>query len=156
MILTLTHLFPPFFLQILDMEETILKTLNYQITIPTSYKFLVRYLNAAHPSKQLCLLSSYVLEESLLSYDLTTKYPPSQLASAAILIGRKVIGRNAWSPTLLKYAKYREEDIKPVARAMLAERTRVENMKLVAVQKKYGRSNMLRVASIKLPTDAEL
>ncbi|KAL3771456.1 hypothetical protein ACHAW5_000111 [Stephanodiscus triporus] len=49
------------------------------------------------------------------------KYKPSQLAAAAVLIGRKAIGRNIWSPTLLKYSDYREEDVIPVARDVIAK-----------------------------------
>ena len=135
------------------MEENILKTLNYQLSIPNPYKFLVRYLNAAHADKKIVLLSSFVLEESLLSYDIITTYKPSELASAAVLVARKVSGRNAWSPTLVKYTEYREENIKPLASKFLAERARIKEMKLVASKKKYSRSNMSKVASIDLPTE---
>ncbi|KAL7523847.1 hypothetical protein ACHAXR_001363, partial [Thalassiosira sp. AJA248-18] len=105
--------------EIFGYEEKMLKTLNYQISIPTMYKFLIRYLNAGHADKKLVYLSSYILEESLLSYDMI-KYKPSQLAAAAVLIGRHSVGRNNWSPTLLKYSDYREEDVIGVARDMLA------------------------------------
>jgi len=139
--------------QILDMEENILKTLNYQLSIPNPYKFLVRYLNAAHADKKIVLLSSFVLEESLLLYELITSYKPSELASSAVLIARKVSGRNPWSPTLVKYTGYREENIKPLASQFLAERGRIKEMKLMASKKKYSRSNMSKVASIDLPTE---
>lgn len=90
------------------------------------------------------LLSSYILEESLLSYDLTTKYKPSQLVAAAILIGRKAIGRNLWSPTLLKYSDYCEEDVIPVARAMLTRKIAL-CPQLRAIEKKYSRSRFLDI-----------
>ena len=51
----------------------------------------------------------------MLSYGMLTRFKPSQLAAAAVLIGRKALGRNAWSPTLLKYSDYRREDVTPVA-----------------------------------------
>ena len=135
------------------MEENILKTLNYHLSIPNPYKFLVRYLNAAHADKKIVLLSSFVLEESLLSYDIITSYKPSELAAAAVFIARKVSGRNPWSPTLLKYTEYREEDIKLLSSKFLVERARIKEMKLVASKKKYSRSNMSKVASIELPTE---
>ena len=110
-------------------------------------------MNAAHADKKIVLLSSFVLEESLLSYELITTCKPSQLAAAAVLIARNVSGRNAWSPTLVKYTEYREENIKPLASQFLAERGRIKEMKLVASKKKYSRSNMSKVASIDLPTE---
>ena len=72
------------------MEEKILKALNYQISIPTIYKFFIRYLNAGHTNKKLIFLSSYMLEKSLLGYGMI-KYKPSQLATAAVLVGRHAV-----------------------------------------------------------------
>src|SRR5210317_1130924 len=101
------------------MEDIILKNLEYQITIPSAHAFLVRYLKAAHADKKMVQVSCYILDGTLQSYHML-QYLPSQLAAASILIARKVVGRNLWSPTLLKYTKYREEDIKSIARAVLA------------------------------------
>ena len=133
------------------MEETILKALNYQISLPTAYKFFVRFLNAGHADKKLVYLSSFILEQSLLSYDLVTTYKPSELAAAAVLLGRSAIDRNSWSPTLLKYTQYREEDVKPVARAMLAANN-AQYPGLHALKSKYSRSSKNRAASIGLPS----
>lgn len=141
--------------EIVETEETILKTLNYQISIPTIYNFLVRYLNAAHADIKLCYLSSYIAEGSLHSYGMMKKYKPSLLAAAAILIGRKAIGRNVWSPTLLKYSNYREEDVIPVARDLIAKMTKEmsSHTKLVSLRKKYGSSRLHKVVSISLPSE---
>lgn len=138
------------------MEEKMLRTLNYQISLPTIYKFLVRYLNAANPSKMLCYMSSYIAEVSLLSYDMIKEeYKPSQLAAAAVLVGRKSIGRNRWSSTLVEFSGYREEDILPIARRMLAVMSTELNSSadLVALKHKYGRRSMSSVANITLPED---
>ncbi|KAL9179791.1 hypothetical protein ACHAXT_007761 [Thalassiosira profunda] len=137
--------------EIIDMEETILKALNYQISLPTAYKFFVRFLNAGHADKKLVYLSSFILEQSLLSYDLVSTYKPSELAAAAVLLGRSAIDRNSWSPTLLKYTQYREEDVKPVARAMLAANN-AQYPGLHALKSKYSRSSKHRAASIELPS----
>ena len=133
------------------MEEKILKALNYQISIPTIYKFFVRYLNAGHANKKLIFLSSYILEESLLSYDMI-KYKPSQLAAAAVLIARNDVGRNNWSPNLLKYSLYRKEDVIPVARDMIAVKNDLP-LGLVSLKNKYSRSSKFKAANITLPSE---
>lgn len=137
-------------LQILNMEETILKSLQYQVTIPSAHAFLVRYLKAAHADRKIVQLSCFILDGTLQRYDLL-KYLPSELACAAVLIARTMVGRNAWSPTLLQYAKYREEDILPVARDVVAEHSASSSMELVAVTKKYSSSRYGSVADIPLP-----
>lgn len=136
---------------IIEMEETILKTLEYQITIPSAHAFLVRYLKAAHADKKIVQLSCYILDGTLQSYELL-HYLPSQLAAAAVFIARRSVGRNSWSPTLLKYAEYCEEEVIPVARAILAEKKNT-SPELRAVNKKYTSSRYGGVASTVLTCD---
>lgn len=133
------------------MEEVILKTLEYQITIPSAHAFLVRYLKAAHADKKIVQLSCYILDGTLQSYNLL-HYLPSQLAAAAVFVARRTVGRNSWSPTLLKYAVYCEEDIIPVARAVLAEKSSTST-ELRAVNRKYASSRYGAVANTVLHCD---
>lgn len=137
--------------QILEMEENVLKTLEYQITIPSAHAFLVRYLKAAHADRRIVQLSCYILDGTLQSYNLL-HYLPSQLAAAAVLIARRVVGRNAWSPTLLRYANYCEEEVVPVARAVLAEK-KSASTELRAVNKKYSSSRYGGVANMSIECD---
>jgi len=137
--------------EILEMEETVLKALKYQITIPSAHAFLVRYLKAAHADKKMVQISCYILDGTLQSYGLL-KFLPSELAAASVLLARRVVGRNSWSPTLLRYAKYREEDVCPVARAILAEKNSTPQ-ELKAVIKKYTSSRYGGVANINMSID---
>ena len=123
------------FFQITNMEEKILKTLEYQITIPTSHTFLVRILKAGNADKKISQLSCFILDGTLQSYYLL-RYLPSRLAAAAVYIARRAVGRNGWNSTLLKYAFYCEEDITPVASAILAEKNK-SCPELKAITKKY-------------------
>jgi len=137
--------------EILETETVVLRSLQYQITIPSAHAFLVRYLKAAHADKQIVQLSCFILDGTLQSYNMLN-YLPSQLAAAAVLIARRTVGRNAWSPTLLKYAQYREEDVLPVARAVIAEKTS-SSAELKAVNKKYTSSRYGGVAAISICSD---
>jgi hypothetical protein len=139
------------FFQIIEMEEKILKTLEYNITIPSAHAFLVRFLKAAHADKCIMQLSCFILDGTLQSYNLL-HYLPSQLAAAAVFIARRTVGRNSWSPTLLKYTNYREEDIMPIARAVMDEKANAKQV-LRAVNKKYTSSRYGGVASLTLSND---
>ena len=147
--------------QILSMEEDILKTLDYRVTIPSAHAFLLRYLKAAdiNPSKvptgslakKVIQISCFLLDSSLSSYYLLS-FLPSQLAAAAIFVARKTVGKNAWSRTLQHYTQYREEEVLPVARAIVAVKTYCSSG-LRAVNKKYSSSRYGGVAKIELCTD---
>lgn len=137
--------------EIIDMEENILKTLEYNITIPSAHAFLVRFLKAAHADKRIVQLSCFILDGTLQSYNLL-HYLPSQLAAAAVFIARRTVGRNSWSPTLLKYARYREEEVLPVARAVMTAKANT-SQELRAVSKKYTSSRYGGVANMPLSND---
>eukprot|EP00571_Detonula_confervacea_P008105 CAMPEP_0172319384 /NCGR_PEP_ID=MMETSP1058-20130122/37487_1 /TAXON_ID=83371 /ORGANISM="Detonula confervacea, Strain CCMP 353" /LENGTH=220 /DNA_ID=CAMNT_0013034409 /DNA_START=1 /DNA_END=663 /DNA_ORIENTATION=- len=134
--------------EILEYEDLILKKLEHRITIPSAHAFLVRCLKAGHADAKIVRLSCFILDGTLLSYNML-HYLPSQLAAAAVLIARKTVGRRAWSPTLTEYAKYCEEDILPVARAVLEEKSSMST-ELRAVQTKYTSSRYGGVATIEL------
>jgi hypothetical protein len=139
------------------MEEDIMKTLEYQINVPTAHDFLVCFLRVAHADKRTKQLSSYILDGTLLSYSLN-QYLPSQLAAAAVFIAGRTIGRKSWSPTLLRYTNYCDEEIAPVARAVLEEKTRFstelfQGDRLDAVLKKYTSTRYGAVANTVLVSD---
>lgn len=96
--------------EILEMETEIANTLNYQLTVPNSYTFLCRYLKAAHADKQMVQLACYIAERSLQEYSMTA-HLPSTIAATCIMIARKILKKYPWSPTLVKYTKYDEEDL---------------------------------------------
>jgi len=133
------------------MEEKILKQLKYNITVPSAHVFLVRFLKAGHADKRIVQLSCYILDGTLQSYNLL-HYLPSQLAAAAVFIARRTVGRNGWSPTLLHYSAYCEEDIIPVAKAILAEKSHA-NPELRAVNKKYTSTRYGAVTGTHLSND---
>ncbi len=136
--------------EILEMEEAILKKLDYKITIPSAHAFLVRYLKAAKADAKIVQLSCYILDGTLLNYGLL-RYLPSQLAAAAVLIARRAVGRRNWSPTLDKYARYSEIDVLPAARAVLSEQSSIPD-ELRAVRNKYRSARYGAVANIELPS----
>jgi len=144
--------------EILDMERGILEALGYQVTVSTSFDFLVRSLTAAHADKEMVCLSRFLLEGTLPNYDLL-EYLPSQLACAAVMIARKIHGRNLWSPTLLKVTEYREEDIVPIARALLqakASETSGQGLPLKAIRRKYASPMLSKVSTVALPAPGDL
>lgn len=137
--------------KILRMEEKILKTLDYNVTVPTPYTFMVRFLKAAHADKLMSQITNFVLDGTLLSLEhLTCVWRPSELAAAAVMIARRAVGRLNWSPTLMKYTLYDEEEIVRVARAVLIAKNRLDgNRELLALQKKYSKNKYGKVSHYK-------
>ena len=110
--------------------------LDFRVTVPSAFLFLKLYLWAAHADRTMVNLSSYIVDCTLISYNLL-HFSPSQIAAGAILISRISMGRSPWSPKLLKFTSYQEQQVIPVARAILASKRSVSS-RLTAVVKKYS------------------
>jgi len=133
--------------EILKMEVSILRTLNYNMTVPSAHVFLVRYLKAGHASRRIVQYAIYVLDSTLQHYSLL-QYLPSQLAAAAVMIARAKELRHPWSPTLLKYTSYFEDDVVPVARAIL-NKMESRGSHVDAVERRYAHTKFGAVAGTK-------
>jgi cyclin B len=96
--------------EIVSMECEIILRLNHELTVPTIHSFLCRYLKAAHADRTMVQLSCFITERSLQEYSMV-KYLPSVIAASAVFIARKSLKRHPWSPTLVKYTSYDEDDL---------------------------------------------
>lgn len=133
--------------QILMMEEKMVKSLVYKMTIASTHCFMMRYLKAGHADRRMVWLASYICERMLQEYTML-KYLPSMVASCAVYIARKNLGRNAWSSTLLHYTQYSE----PALRMCLDDMAAIMGARsaLNAVKKKYSSEKFGAVAMIDL------
>ncbi|KAJ1459441.1 cyclin-like protein [Pelagophyceae sp. CCMP2097] len=134
--------------QILGMEEKMVKSLKYKMTIASIHCFMMRYLKAGHADRRMVWLASYVSERMLQEYAML-KYLPSMIAACAVFIARKNLGRNAWSPTLIHYAQYTEPGLRACLLEMGAILTNAKGS-LHAVKKKYSSEKYGQVALMQL------
>jgi len=134
--------------QILGMERQMLATLNFNLTVPTTFVFLRRFGKAAGADKTTEMLTNYLVELAMPDAGML-KYQPSLLAATATYLALKTMkSRDAWSSTLQRHAQYNETVLLPPARELLALHKKAGTQSLVAVHKKYSSSKFLQVAQI--------
>ena len=87
--------------EILKMEYLMLTTLNFNITTPSSYRFLERFSKIINADDPLFNLARYLIELPLIEYRML-KYTPSNLAASAIFLAQKIMqrGEKAWNDQL--------------------------------------------------------
>lgn len=133
--------------QILEMETKILEALNFKLSFPTVYCFLLRYLKAAHADKRIVQLSCYIAERMLQEYAMVN-FLPSTIAACAVYIARKNLNRNPWSPTLARYTSFTEADLEScldsIGNIMSAKGD------LVAVHRKFSSQKFGAVATMNI------
>ena len=76
--------------EVLGMERQVLHHLQFRLTVSTQWTFLLRFLKVAVSGEQEKFLARYLLELALLSYGMI-KYQPSEIAAAALNLGRQTL-----------------------------------------------------------------
>ncbi|CAN6443427.1 unnamed protein product [Victoria cruziana] len=105
--------------QILIMEKTILNYLEWSLTVPTPYVFLLRFLKASTSDQKLDAgkmehLVFFFAELSLIQYSMVN-YRPSMIAASAVYAARRTLNASpSWTDALKKHTSYSEEQVKYV------------------------------------------
>ncbi|EXC35255.1 G2/mitotic-specific cyclin-1 [Morus notabilis] len=97
--------------QVLEMENLMLNTLQFNMSVPTPYVFMRRFLKAAQSDKKLEVLSFFLIELSLVEHEML-KFLPSLLAAAAIYTAQCTLyGLKQWSRTCEWHTNYSEDQL---------------------------------------------
>lgn len=73
--------------EVLEMEQTILRRLKFELTVPTPWTFLVRFLKVARATDRQHHRAQYYLERCLQEHD-GLSFRPSMLAAASVFLAR--------------------------------------------------------------------
>ncbi|KAJ8504657.1 hypothetical protein OPV22_005543 [Ensete ventricosum] len=124
--------------EILDMERLILNTLQFNMSVPTPYVFMRRFLKAADSDRKLELLSFFIIELCLVEYKML-KFRPSLLAAAAIYTAQCCLrGFKYWTKTSEVHTAYPEEQLLECSQLMVDFHSKAGLGKLTGVHRKYS------------------
>lgn len=139
--------------QVLRMESLVLKTLQFDLSVPTCKDFLNRYLLAAGAAEesQLRFLSQYLAELSLISTTLTLSYRPSMIAAASVLVASYTLDLQPWTPTLQHYSGYSIGDITNCANEIRRHFYSAPTLQQQAVQQKFKAPKFGCVSQLSAP-----
>ncbi|GMJ07042.1 Cyclin B1;4 [Hibiscus trionum] len=126
--------------QVLVMEKAILDKLEWYLTVPTPYMFLVRFIKASIPSDDKTEdLAFYLAELGLMQYPTAVKYCPSMLAAAAVYAARCTLGKSPlWSETMKHHTGYSENQLMNCAKHLVKFHSTAAESKLKASYSKFS------------------
>ncbi|KAL2240015.1 UNVERIFIED_CONTAM: G2/mitotic-specific cyclin S13-6 [Sesamum indicum] len=125
--------------QVLLMEKAILGKLEWYLTVPTPYVFLVRYIKASVPAdKEMEDMVFFFAELGLMNYSSIVNYSPSKLSASAVYVARCTLNRSPlWTETLKHYTGYSEDQLIECAKMLASFHSGAAENKLKAVSRKY-------------------
>lgn len=141
--------------EVVKMENKVLNFLDFRLSVPTTKKFLRRFIQAAQvsykvPSVELEFLANYLAELTLLEYSFL-KFLPSLIAASAVFLARWTIDQsdNPWNPTLEHYTNYKALELKTTVLALQDLQLNVSGCVLNAIREKYKQAKFKSVASLR-------
>ncbi|KAK4360488.1 hypothetical protein RND71_019440 [Anisodus tanguticus] len=133
---------------VLEMEKLMLNTLQFNMSVPTAYVFMRRFLKAAQADKKLEVLSFFLIELCLLEYEML-KHPPSFMAAAAIYTALCTLyGVKQWSKTCEWHTSYSEDPLLECSRSIVSYHQKAGTGKLTGVHMKYSTSTFGYAAKV--------
>jgi len=138
--------------EIRQMELKMLNTLNFNMSRPLPLHFLRRNSKAGDVDVLQHTVAKYLVEISLLEYELA-HYPPSIMAAASLFLSLRILEPNAtigtvWTPTLQHYSTYKTRDLLPVVVRLAQAVLRAKESKLQAVHTKYASKKFMKVGEL--------
>jgi len=139
--------------EIRNMELKIIRALEFDLCQPVSLNFLRRYSKAGDVDVLQHSLAKYVLETSLLDYNLAS-VPGSLLASGSLclsllLLEPSVSVDTVWNPTLSYYSGYSAESVLQLVVKLASNIVKMNrSSKLQAVRNKYKSGKFMKVADL--------
>ncbi|KAJ8637301.1 hypothetical protein MRB53_011568 [Persea americana] len=131
---------------VLKMEKSMLNTLQFNMSVPTPFVFMRRFLKAAEFDNKLEMVSFYLMELTMMECQML-KFPPSLLSAAAIYMGRCLLRRTpAWDKTLVHHSTYSEDQLQECVRLMVGLHQNAGQGRLTAVYRKYSISKYSCIA----------
>ncbi|KAJ4966215.1 hypothetical protein NE237_018064 [Protea cynaroides] len=126
--------------EVLDMEKLMVNTLQFNMSVPTPYAFMRRFLKAAQADKKLELLSFFIVELCLVECEML-RFPPSLLAAAAIYTAQcSINGSRQWTKTSEWHTNYTEDQLLECSMLMVGFHHKAGTGKLTGVYRKYSTS----------------
>ncbi|XP_014031121.1 G2/mitotic-specific cyclin-B2 isoform X1 [Salmo salar] len=132
-----------------EMEQLILQSLNFELGRPLPLHFLRRASKAGNADVEKHTLAKYLMELTLLDYDMV-HYHPSEIAAAALCLSQLLLDELNWTPTQAHYSTYNENHLKPIMQHIAKNVVSVNEgrTKLQAVKNKYASSRLMRISLI--------
>merc|ERR1712168_922200 len=135
-----------------QMELKILNSLQFNFSRPLPLHFLRRNSKAGDVDVLQHTVAKYLVELTLLEYDMA-HYPPSAVAAAALFLSLRLLEPDSplssvWTVTLQHYSTYTGRDVLPIVTKLAQALVRAKENKLQAVRVKYQSKKLMKVSAM--------
>lgn len=138
--------------ELLRMERAICAALQFKLTVPTPYPFLVRMLETTEADEVTRHAALFFMEYAVQDYK-NLQYLPSQVACASMYLANVIQRKpDPWNFTLQHYSRARLGDFHKCASQLLDYINSIANTKYQAIKRKYSSAKYSDISRLIIPT----
>ncbi|KAG2860059.1 hypothetical protein PC113_g8381 [Phytophthora cactorum] len=138
--------------EVLEMEEKLLNTLNFTLSVPTALDFLNIYERMIPPiQKKTSMLAHYLLELALQEYQFL-KYLPSVVAACCLSMAMYTMDGFPMTKELVDACQYNWLDLKECMGELQTLYSNSPSNNLAVIKKRYSKAERCQVANVLPPT----
>ncbi|GFQ05105.1 g2/mitotic-specific cyclin-1 [Phtheirospermum japonicum] len=128
------------------MEKQILGQMEWSLTVPTPYVFLVRFIKASLTDSNVENMFFFLDELGMMNYP-TFMYCPSMIAASAVYAARCTLNKVPfWNETLKLHTGFSESQLMDCAKLLVSFHSMAAEQKLKGIYRKYSSSERGAVA----------
>ncbi|PHT94279.1 Cyclin-B2-5 [Capsicum annuum] len=128
--------------EVLKMENFMVNSLHFNMTIPITYVFMWWFLIASQYDKKVELMSFFSIKLCIVEYEML-RFPPSMLPAVAVFTAQCTLGLFwEWNATCEKHKNYRKKKILECSKLMVSFHQKVAVGNLTGMHRKYNMSNI--------------
>merc|ERR1712142_962213 len=137
--------------QLMKMERKMLAVIGFDLGFSLSYRYVRRYGRVCRVTMPTLTLARYILELSLMEYQLNIGTSEALLAAAALALAMKMKGISGWAGTMEYYSGFSLAQLDTTVQALLIMLQQPPKDNLKTVRSKYSHRVFHEVAPIPVP-----
>lgn len=136
--------------EVLSLEQKILASIEFNLNVPSSNRFLQRFSKTLNSPKNTYYLAQYLIELALVEYKMLN-YKPSLIAASALYTSHKLNNDSEnWGEEMWKLTGESPKTLSPCIKEMIIMLEGAPTATLQAVRKKFATVKYMEVAQVKI------
>jgi len=131
--------------EILDMERTVLNSIQFRVATAYPLHFLRRASKVADADPRTHTLAKYLVELTLPNFQFI-RYKPAMIAAACLSLAKMMLLAGSWNSTIAAYTKYTEAELTDCINEIFEMTRNAKDSQFKAIYNKYGHSRFHKVS----------
>jgi hypothetical protein len=122
---------------VIQMEGEVLNTLKFEVSVPTTFAFMSRFLKVAQADEDTEKMAELIVDAAMLEYSML-KYLPSVVATSSVVLAQSLLRSGRWNADMEAHTGYTKAALTPCIKDLVNVLRSGYHHRMSSLVKKYG------------------